>query len=424
MQPRHQNSRINLAELKAQIIKKLGPEGSMQYFYYLNRLLSLKISKVEFNKLCLQIVGRENIPLHNQFVRSILKNACNAKVPPPIHDKNPVKSARAAANKDPPPDGHQQNGSHPSITQTPNSVVLLNGDILPLSPLKARSAIHDQKLVDRHSPLGPNGKTTFASQQSTTICDSDSNVVLGNGNLISNDIQSLVQHHQEITKQAENAREVMHQLPAKSSEIKTSPDNSVPVHSKDQIEVFVGNEKEVSARSLVCAPLGIPFCPVSIGAAGRVIPLASSGKCPSSFESNSLLKTKTLRERMELIATTQGLEGVSMGCADLLNNGLDAYLKGLIRSCIELAGARSAHEPLPKNILKHRSDGKLVNGVTSVYHYQMQNSGMPLQGIQEQRSHCPISLLDFKTAMELDPKQLGEDWPLLMEKICTHAFEE
>ncbi|THG07917.1 hypothetical protein TEA_021089 [Camellia sinensis var. sinensis] len=31
----------------------------------------------------------------------------------------------------------------------------------------------------------------------------------------------------------------------------------------------------------------------------------------------------------------------------------------------------------------------------------------------------PISLLDFKVAMELNPQQLGEDWPLLLEKISN-----
>jgi hypothetical protein len=33
-------------------------------------------------------------------------------------------------------------------------------------------------------------------------------------------------------------------------------------------------------------------------------------------------------------------------------------------------------------------------------------------------------MLDFKVAMELNPQQLGEDWPLLLEKICMHSFED
>uniref|UniRef100_A0A5B7AVK8 Transcriptional coactivator Hfi1/Transcriptional adapter 1 n=1 Tax=Davidia involucrata TaxID=16924 RepID=A0A5B7AVK8_DAVIN len=421
MQPPHQHSRINLAELKAQIIKKLGPEGSKQYFYYLNRLLSLKLSKVEFNKICLRIVGKENIPLHNQFVHSILKNACNAKVPPPIHDKDVFKSTRAAAVKEPPADGYQKSGPHPSPTRVPNPLVLSNGDILSLSHRKVRSGIRDRRVGDHSSPLGPNGKADFASQQSTTMRDNDSSVILENGDLTPCDIQRPVQHHQGIMQQAENERDMRH-LPAKLSASKRLPDGSVAVHSKDHIEAVVEDGKNISARSLLRAPLGIPFFPVSVGVGHRGMPLANSSA--SSFNNGGLLDTKMLRERMELIAAMQGLEGVSMDCANLLNNGLEAYLKSLIKSCIELVGARSGQEPTKNSTHKHQAHGKLVNGVRPGHHYQMQSSSRPLEDMREQKPHYPVSLLDFRIAMELKPQQLGEDWPLLLEKICTHAFEE
>ncbi|CAM8962221.1 unnamed protein product [Rhodiola kirilowii] len=35
-----------------------------------------------------------------------------------------------------------------------------------------------------------------------------------------------------------------------------------------------------------------------------------------------------------------------------------------------------------------------------------------------------LSLLDFKVAMELNPHQLGEDWPSIFEKICMYSFED
>ncbi|KAE8719473.1 hypothetical protein F3Y22_tig00109957pilonHSYRG00192 [Hibiscus syriacus] len=47
------------------------------------------MTKVEFNKVCFPVLGRENGRLHNLLICSILKNSCNAKVPPPpaiIHD--------------------------------------------------------------------------------------------------------------------------------------------------------------------------------------------------------------------------------------------------------------------------------------------------------------------------------------------------
>ncbi|EPS65215.1 hypothetical protein M569_09563, partial [Genlisea aurea] len=74
MQPPNRNSRIDLQELKSQIVKKLGPDGSKQYFFYLHKFLSLKLNKVDFNRLCMRILGRENIPLHNQIICSVLRN--------------------------------------------------------------------------------------------------------------------------------------------------------------------------------------------------------------------------------------------------------------------------------------------------------------------------------------------------------------
>jgi hypothetical protein len=46
----HQSSRVDLVELRTQIVKKIGVERSKKYFYYLNRFLSQKLSKSEFDK--------------------------------------------------------------------------------------------------------------------------------------------------------------------------------------------------------------------------------------------------------------------------------------------------------------------------------------------------------------------------------------
>ncbi|KAL3529012.1 hypothetical protein ACH5RR_008334 [Cinchona calisaya] len=421
MQPSQQHSRINLAELKAQIVRKLGSEGSKQYFYYLNRLLNLKISKVEFDKLCLRILGRENIPLHNQFIRSILKNACGAKVPPPSHDSDVVKSVNAVGSKETPSDGYQQNGSHAAAAQASNLQGLSNGDMLPLSPRKARTGIRDRRAGDRRSGLG-NGKTNFSSQQLATRDSSDFNVILENGISHQSDLQGPVQHHQGLPQLVENAQEDSALHPVKLSAIKGPQGGPVSL-SKDQIEISDrGPVKEVHARSQLQAPLGVPFCPGSVGGARRALPIASSSRSVSTFNSGFLLDNVTLRERMEQIAAEQGLEGVSMDCANLLNNGLDVYLKGLISSCVDLVSARSGHEPIRNK--KQQAPMKLVNGVRPGHLYQMQSTVRPLEVMPEHRLRCPISLQDFRVAMELNPQQLGEDWPLLLEKICTHAFEE
>ncbi|XP_016489427.1 uncharacterized protein LOC107809335 [Nicotiana tabacum] len=421
MQPPNQHSRINLSELKAQIVKKLGPEGSKQYFYYLNRLLNLKISKVEFNKLCVRIFGRENIPLHNQFISSILRNACSAKVPPPINEGSIVKHGEAVGSKEPVDDEYDQNGVHVSSNQASGQPSLSNGDVLPLSPRKARTGLRDRRAGDRRSVLGPNGKTNFTVQQSTLMESSDFDVIKENGDLHPSNVKGSMQHHQAIMQQTDDERQAFCRETAKFSAIKRSLENSVSLQNK--IGQPRDDGKEMHARSQLQAPLGVPFCPVSVGGAHRPLPLATSSRCVSSSSFGALLDSVTLRERMEQIAAEQGLDGVAMDCANLLNNGLDSYLKGLIKSCLQLVGARSGHEPTTNSTKKQQTYMKLVNGLRPGHHFQT-NSGRLLEVVGEHAPDNLVSLQDFRVAMELNPRQLGEDWPLLLEKVCTHAVEE
>ncbi|XP_055825427.1 uncharacterized protein LOC129893981 [Solanum dulcamara] len=418
MQPPHQHSRINLAELKAQIVRKLGPERSKQYFYYLNRLLSLKISKVEFNKLCLRILGRENITLHNQFIRSILRNACSAKVPPPTHETDVLKPGAAVGSNDPPSDAIEQNGSHVSSSQASSQPGLSNGDILPLSPRKVRTGYRDRRTGDRRSALGQNGKTNFTFQQPTATESSFD--VMENGDINPPDSRRAVQHYQGFLQQTDDEREASGEETARFSVIKGSQEGPVSVYNKDHVR---DDGKEMHARSQLQAPLGVPFCPVSVGGARKALPLATNSKCVTSSSCGALLDSVSLRELMEQIAAEQGLEGVAIGCANLLNNGLDSYLRGLIRSCVQLAGARSGHEPIRNNTKKQQTHMKLINGLRPGLHSQI-SRGRPSEVMQEHASNNLISLQDFRVAMELNSRQLGEDWPLLLEKICARAFEE
>lgn len=424
MQPPHPRSRINLDELKAQMVKKLGPEGSKQYFYYLQRFLSLKLSKVEFNKLCLRVLGRDNIPLHNQLIRAILRNACCAKSPPPASHKDDASIHRThVGGQETPSDGYQQNGSHIGMAQASGSPGLSNGgDILPVSPRKARSGFRDRRSGDRRSALGPNGKNSFPQLSAAT------QPLMENGDLNAPDSGRPVQ-------QAEHERESLVSHSAKMPVVRRSPDGPAVVYSKEQMELIVRNDrKEASFKSPLQAPLGVPLCPVSTGGACRALPAASSSRSIGTFDDGTLLDSQVLRDRMEHIALAHGLEGVSMDCANILNHGLDSYIKGLLRSCIELVGARSGHEFLKSNAHKNQTPMKLVNGIKPGHQYHMPNSSphqyqMPTNGahpnqMQEQKVLSPISLQEFRVAMELNPRQLGEDWPLLLEKICTQAFEE
>jgi hypothetical protein len=47
----------------------------MRCFSMLSRFLSQKMAKIEYIEAMEQIIGKENIPLHNHLITSILQNA-------------------------------------------------------------------------------------------------------------------------------------------------------------------------------------------------------------------------------------------------------------------------------------------------------------------------------------------------------------
>ncbi|TYI25727.1 hypothetical protein ES332_A05G070100v1 [Gossypium tomentosum] len=420
MQPQ-QGSRINLGELKAQIVKKIGAERSKRYFYNLSRFLSQKLSKSEFDKSCYRILGRENLPLHNQLIRSILKNVCQAKTPPPVHEAGPAKSliqnVKSYPGRD---DGHEPTGSLvPNLN--PNMAISSNG-ILPVSSLrKVRSGAPDRKVRDRPSPLGPNGKVDSLSHQSMGTEDNGNKLGLENGDLTPYDYQRPLQHPQAVAEQPQIEREGLVRSTGRPRVLSKGQTEGAIVEDGEEVEQ--SNHIDFS-RSPLLAPLGIPYCSASICGAHKSLPVASSGDFISYYDSGGLYDTETLKKRMEQIAAVQGLGGVSLECASMLNSMLDVYLKKLIRSCVDLVGSRSTRELRKQSAHKQQLQGKVVNGLWPTNHFHMQSSSGPTEVLQEQGQRCSISLPDFKVAMELNPQQLGEDWSLLLEKICMHSFEE
>ncbi|KAG4142012.1 hypothetical protein ERO13_D06G108100v2 [Gossypium hirsutum] len=410
-----QGSRIDLGELKAQIVKKIGAERSKRYFYNLSRFLSQKLSKCEFDKSCYCIIGRQNLSLHNQLIRSILKNACQAKTPPPGPVISLIQTVERSPGRE---DAHEVSGSLvPNHNQ--NADIWSNGVFPVSSPRKARSGIWDRKPRDRPSPLGPSGKAESVSHHSMGMEDNVSKLGIENGDLTPYDYQRPVQHLQAVAELPEIVRGLVHsaekpRVPGKGQAVGAVVEDGQEVEQANQIDL---------SRSPLLAPLGIPFCSASVGGARKALAVAGSSDFISYYDSGGLYDIGTLKKRMEQIAAAQGLGGVSVECASMLNNMLDVYLKNLIRSCVDLVGSKSTHEVKKHSAYKSQPQGKLMNGMWPGNHLHMQSSSGPIEVLQEPGQCCLISLLDFKVAMELNPLQLGEDWPVLLEKICMHSFE-
>ena len=419
MQPQH-SSRIDIGDLKAQIVKKLGNDKSKRYFFYLSRFLGQKLSKFEFDKMCVRVLGRENIQLHNKLIRSILKNACVAKTPPPINGSGHAQSMLQASNNSPcREDGPEHNGS--TFPNQNQAMPIWPNGVLPVSPRKGRSVLRG-KFRDRPSPLGPNGKITCLSYQSSGTEDSSSKVITENGNVNMCDYQRPVQHLEAVAELPENDIDGAVLRPSEKPRI--HPTEAAVLEDRDEVEQ---SDPLSILRGPLLPPLGIPFCSASVGGARKALPVGSSGSSRdflSCYDSIGLSDSETVRKRMEQIATAQGLEGVSIECPNILNNTLDVYLKQLIKSCLELVRSRSTIEHTGHPIQKQQNQGKVINGMRPSNHQHVQNSNGRSEVLQEKSLECSASLLDFKVAMEINPKQLGEDWPLMLEKISMRAFEE
>ncbi|XP_042507282.1 uncharacterized protein LOC122083511 [Macadamia integrifolia] len=350
------SSRIDTLELKAQIIKKLGHEKAEKYFSLLNRLLNLRLSKSEFDKLCITTIGRKNLYLHNRLIGAIVKNACVAKTPPSrgsrIEGSLSVKSSN----------GYQR-----------SSVDMASGDAFSPSPGKGKSSNHrDLKFRDRASPLGPLGKVpSFMSDESTPG-----------------------------TQGQQSATELFSLSGRPPAEV-------VSVEDGEEVEQVAGSPS-IQSRSPVRAPLGIPM---NMGGARKTLRngLLSTFHPETCSTSTELPDTSSLRNRLERKMEMEGI-GISLDCVNLLNSGLDAFLKRLIKPCMNLAGSRAGHKYM-KQI-----NGQNIPGLNGV----LPDRFMPRPPPQS----TSVSLLDFRVAMELNTQLLGENWPIHLERVCLRASEE
>uniref|UniRef100_A0ACD5V0K9 Uncharacterized protein n=1 Tax=Avena sativa TaxID=4498 RepID=A0ACD5V0K9_AVESA len=398
-QPQQQNGRVDLRELKAQMEKRLGPDRSQRYLGYLNAYLSQKLSKPDFDKMCLLTLGRENLRLHNRLIRSVLYNAYQAQCPPPPPDAG--RSVGASAKK---------------VSQVAGAFSSCNGDVRLLQVQGSRpvGAVQDHQLKDRFKNMGPNGRVEAAASHTQVV--RGGSAVPENGSLSSLDLKRSVSF-----QQCEPAEPLAKHVRANQF----LPEN---VLKKRRIMSDAGADHSAQmSKSPVRAPLGIPFCSASTGGARKSLPPPiNPGEEPfsSCYEHGQLLSTEILRKRMEKTAETLGLVGVTMDCAELLNNGLDAYLKNLIRSSIELRGADGRNDARRGASYKQHVSGKQINGVWLPNQVQMQSSSGQSEASHDSRSQRLISADDFSVAMQMNPQQLGENWPVLLEKICLRPSEE
>ncbi|XP_042430574.1 uncharacterized protein LOC122017130 [Zingiber officinale] len=406
--PGTKNSWIDLDDLKSQILKRLGQDRSHIYFRFLNGFLSQKLSKREFNKICIALLGSENIPFHNHLIRAILQNATQAKTPPPL---DCGKFAQKPTEDVPKKSLQVDDGS-----KAPSAVpqTWSNGDILPPSPCKSRTGIDSCRTKDWPSSLGASPRSDIVAHQPSIPRAETVSTENGQLYLLKRPLQQ--QHVNSYPPTVKRRREGTPLLDVST------------VHSNPHAEATsIGDEEDIDHSSYLDpfrgplqAPLGIPFCAASVGGARKTFLSAGTSTSDSYWRNHNageLCHTEVLKATMSKIAEAQGLEDVKLESAHVLNHALDAYLKRLIRSCIKLrVGREHAIAKQSSPSLQHCT--KHINGIWPRNNIHVRGN----VGIVEDT--CAISMNNLKVAMELNPQQLGENWPLLLEKICFCSFEE
>lgn len=154
----------------------------------------------------------------------------------------------------------------------------------------------------------------------------------------------------------------------KPQSITTTTNDETSMSKLQRVPMEEGEEVEQSvaeSRSPLTAPLGVSFTGVRRRSNGESC-CRNSGELPDTTALKSVLERRLEKEGVKL----------SVDSADVLNKGLDAFVTRLIKPCLSL--------------------------------------------VRRER----VSMLDLRAAVELNPRVLGEDWPIHLEKICSRASSE
>lgn len=85
------------------------------------------------------------------------------------------------------------------------------------------------------------------------------------------------------------------------------------------------------------------------------------------------------------------------------NNGVECLLEGFDGALHRTGEARSGHKPTENSTHMHQGHLKLVNGIKPNCHYIL-NCSRLVEDVQERSTYCPVSLLDFRVVLELNPQ--------------------
>ncbi|XP_050871641.1 uncharacterized protein LOC127074374 isoform X2 [Lathyrus oleraceus] len=170
---------INTLDQKLQIQRRLGGLKSCKYFNLLTMYLNMKVTKPDFDKLCIAIIGNENVPLHNHFLKSILKKACLSKAAPP---RQSVAEGSLKVKMPNGCNGLPPLGKNSRKCRTPN--------------------LRDRRFKHHPSPLGPHGKNSSIGFENSTPVIQEHQIDI-DIHPVGNGLHVSVEHREEVNPDSE-----------------------------------------------------------------------------------------------------------------------------------------------------------------------------------------------------------------------------
>ncbi|KAJ7292280.1 hypothetical protein O6H91_15G061900 [Diphasiastrum complanatum] len=455
MPPSQHTRRINLQDLKTKIIKILGPGRAGQYFGIIGQFFSCKLSKAELDRQVLLTVEREYLSLHNQLIWAIWTNATSNGAPPPPLVVDEISKLNAIQKKALPIKASDYESS-PQGSPSPGQAVRPNGCIVTGSPRKGRSGIRDRKAKEKLNVPAIHFKGEVSTSREAAT-DEGRGKGLEDGVVESADLAKRLENTQDPAQQPDNdhssplvphAKRPKLALPSRMGlpPAEGADEKNPNVYFKSAEEAVKEETSPIWAKTEISAPLGVPFCVGSTGAAVKVP--TSNNPLPLNYtllghrineecsEAADLPDVDSLQRRMELIALSGGLEGVSYECAVCLNQALDIHLKQLITACTEFVRARCSRDEQGNALFREKeakrneclsSVVRLSPGLNGIWpnHPPSGSATVPVEAGKDKENHNPpITPIDFKVTIENKPQQLGENWPTLLERLSFQVFEQ
>ncbi|KAI5069831.1 hypothetical protein GOP47_0016132 [Adiantum capillus-veneris] len=389
--------RINVLDLKALIVKRIGVQRAKRYFVHFVRFLSSRLSKVELDKLVIATIGKKNVVLHNQLVRAILSNAVKGKVPPPLPPSSSEQFEKFSSKYQSP----SVTSYHPHTS--PSTVS--NGDSFLSSPRSLKSTARQYR--DRDYRVSPLGHSEAHSAPN---------------------VSHSVQQSEVAAKQLDAESNSSLEPPAKRARVDCPASDDSP--SVIESEVLGGDVSCFDKQETKEGPLLGTFVKGSVGfssyfTSGNRSRRPSFCALPAHFlrrqdglenyfsGSDDLPDSDLMHGLVEQTAIREGLEGASRESAEVLNLALDAYIKKLIQSCVREHTGRG-HLNKFQGFFPRDNRGAMKLE-------QERSPQPPVSLVKEEHS---ISLTSFKVAMDMNPQQLGSECAVQLEKMLFRVFDQ